>query len=141
MSGQILFISFLSVFPPLPPLNSNLPEFIYDENGRITGYKSKDGADTVHPFINGYISKFGTHIITSGINKIELNFQPDIIAILIGTMNLSLFYMNGTTYYSGGTFDFITSVNDGFTFDEARFNVDKDAGREMWYIASISQEE
>lgn len=29
---------------------SGLPEFIYDSSGKITGYKSKDGADTVFPF-------------------------------------------------------------------------------------------
>lgn len=27
------------------------PEFVYDSNGKITGYKT-GGADTVHPFIN-----------------------------------------------------------------------------------------
>lgn len=31
---------------------SALPEFIYDSGGKITGYKTKDGADTVFPFIS-----------------------------------------------------------------------------------------
>lgn len=36
-------------------LNNNLmsrPEWIIDENGKITGYKTQGGADTVFPFIN-----------------------------------------------------------------------------------------
>lgn len=37
-------------------LNNKLasqPEFVYDETGRITGYKTKGGADTVFPFSTG----------------------------------------------------------------------------------------
>ena len=34
-------------------LSNNLPQFIYDEEGKITGYKTKDGADTVFPFSGG----------------------------------------------------------------------------------------
>lgn len=39
----------------LSQLNNNLmsrPEWIIDENGKITGYKTQGGADTVFPFIN-----------------------------------------------------------------------------------------
>lgn len=38
------------------PLNSSLeshPTFQYDETGKITGYKTKAGADTVFPFSGG----------------------------------------------------------------------------------------
>lgn len=31
-------------------LNNNLPQFIYDSSGKITGYKTLGGADTVFPF-------------------------------------------------------------------------------------------
>lgn len=31
-------------------LNNNLPQFIYDSTGKITGYKTLGGADTVFPF-------------------------------------------------------------------------------------------
>ena len=39
-------------------LNSSLesqPDFIYDETGKITGYKTKAGADTVFPFKSGMV--------------------------------------------------------------------------------------
>lgn len=42
-------------------LNNNLnshPQFIYDETGSITGYKTVGGADTVFPFSNAEIIEF-----------------------------------------------------------------------------------
>lgn len=58
-------------------VNSSLesqPNFVYDSTGKITGYKTKAGADTVFPFSGGFN---GADIYMSGTNsgnlsKIEL---------------------------------------------------------------------
>lgn len=47
----------------LKEVNSSLkaqPNFIYDEDGKITGYQTKAGADTVFPFSSSHIIDLGT---------------------------------------------------------------------------------
>ena len=51
-ASRLRLISFILSFHS-SELNNNLnshPQFIYDDEGRITGYKTKAGADTVFPF-------------------------------------------------------------------------------------------
>ena len=55
---RLLVNSFLycSGYNPFTELYNDLaqqPEFIYDSTGKITGYKSPGGADTVFPFSSG----------------------------------------------------------------------------------------
>lgn len=52
-------------------INSSLesqPDFIYDETGKITGYKTKAGADTVFPFKSGNVkmSRVGSSNLVVG---------------------------------------------------------------------------
>lgn len=49
----------------LKEVNNSLeeqPQFVYDENGKITGYKTKVGADTVFPF-SSEITKIGWVVV------------------------------------------------------------------------------
>lgn len=65
-------------------LNNNLnshPQFIYDADGKITGYKTKAGADTVFPFNSPHLdiqtgsgtSKKPATITFTGIQKSEIH--------------------------------------------------------------------
>jgi hypothetical protein len=60
-------------------INSNIPKFIYDSNGKIIGYKSKDGADTVFPFKSAVlVSSIVLYIYSSG-RMPQGNYMPDAI--------------------------------------------------------------
>ncbi len=79
------------------------PAFIYDENGQITGYKTKVGADTVFPFSSGvsmakqdsgsYTTINAEQTITTNLNKI--NFLITWWANGAGT---ELVWLNGEPY-------------------------------------------
>lgn len=67
----IMFLTFLPFYQNIRLPNNSLeeqPQFVYDENGQITGYTTKiGGADTVFPFKNkdyvyAYFSNEGTDI-------------------------------------------------------------------------------
>lgn len=60
-------------------INSNIPNFIYDSNGKIIGYKSKDGADTVFPFKSSVlVSSIVLYIYSSG-RMPQGNYMPDAV--------------------------------------------------------------
>lgn len=78
-------------------LNNNLtshPQFIYDASGKITGYKTKGGADTVFPFKSyKYLLK-----------NITLSSSNKQIAILPDTGNkFELIYVVRGKYVAGQT--------------------------------------
>lgn len=57
------------------------PEFITDENGKITGYKTLGGADTVFPFSSFYLIANGTTTASPNGNIVNLtcNKKPRVI--------------------------------------------------------------
>lgn len=66
------------------------PEWVYDETGKITGYKTKAGADTEFPFSSGkYKTAQSTNITWSSVNNAgerNINFyikNPDLSYIII----------------------------------------------------------
>lgn len=61
---------------------NQLPEFIYDESGRITGYKGKGGADTVFPF-----SRTLNFRVTRGGNMNDGSLVPATVSIDITEYN------------------------------------------------------
>ncbi len=57
------------------------PTFVYDENGQITGYKTKVGADTVFPFSNSVSGEFIFVATSSNPQEINLGFRPSSLAL------------------------------------------------------------
>ena len=49
-------------------LNDKLPKFLYDKSGKITGYKTAGGADTVFPFSAANFALFSGSISVTGRN-------------------------------------------------------------------------
>ena len=66
-------------------LNSSLesqPNFVYDSTGKITGYKTKVGADTVFPFKSG-----GTVMLTI---PSQARYADQAATFIGGTLTLSI---------------------------------------------------
>lgn len=96
-------------------LNSSLesqPNFVYDSTGKITGYKTKAGADTVFPFSGGFN---GAGIYMSGTNsgnlsKIELASK--------GQYFYGFDYDNSTKKFTvlyDGTYSYMLSTTSSYT--------------------------
>lgn len=96
-------------------VNSSLqdqPTFEYDETGKITGYKTKVGADTVFPFSGGFN---GADIYMSGTNsgnlsKIELASK--------GQYFYGFDYDNSTKKFTvlyDGTYSYMLSTTSSYT--------------------------
>lgn len=96
-------------------LNSSLesqPNFVYDSTGKITGYKTKAGADTVFPFSGGFN---GADIYMSGTNsgnlsKIELASK--------GQYFYGFDYDNSTKKFTvlyDGTYSYMLSTTSSYT--------------------------
>lgn len=101
-------------------LNNNLtshPQFIYDASGKITGYKTKGGADTVFPFKSyKYLLK---NITLSSSNK-QITILPD-------TGNkFELIYVVRGKYVAGQT-----------NSDAANFFLAKDTSKLNSYLGSL----
>lgn len=96
-------------------INSSLesqPNFVYDSTGKITGYKTKVGADTVFPFSGGFN---GADIYMSGTNsgnlsKIELASK--------GQYFYGFDYDNSTKKFTvlyDGTYSYMLSTTSSYT--------------------------
>lgn len=96
-------------------INSSLesqPNFVYDSTGKITGYKTKVGADTVFPFSSGFN---GADIYMSGTNsgnlsKIELASK--------GQYFYGFDYDNSTKKFTvlyDGTYSYMLSTTSSYT--------------------------
>lgn len=96
-------------------VNSSLesqPNFVYDSTGKITGYKTKVGADTVFPFSGGFN---GADIYMSGTNsgnlsKIELASK--------GQYFYGFDYDNSTKKFTvlyDGTYSYMLSTTSSYT--------------------------
>ena len=60
--------------------NSSLqdqPTFEYDETGKITGYKTKVGADTVFPFKSGFIIPYAAGSRDANTNVLDLRLNVE----------------------------------------------------------------
>ena len=70
------------------------PEFVYDANGKITGYKTPGGADTVFPFHSSIrcVQKSAKLSQTSYVN-INCGFSPNYIIIAIKWSNETQFML------------------------------------------------
>lgn len=88
------------------------PNFVYDSTGKITGYKTKVGADTVFPFSGGFN---GADIYMSGTNsgnlsKIELASK--------GQYFYGFDYDNSTKKFTvlyDGTYSYMLSTTSSYT--------------------------
>ena len=88
------------------------PNFVYDSTGKITGYKTKAGADTVFPFSGGFN---GADIYMSGTNsgnlsKIELASK--------GQYFYGFDYDNSTKKFTvlyDGTYSYMLSTTSSYT--------------------------
>lgn len=88
------------------------PNFVYDSTGKITGYKTKVGADTVFPFSGGFN---GAEIYMSGTNsgnlsKIELASK--------GQYFYGFDYDNSTKKFTvlyDGTYSYMLSTTSSYT--------------------------
>ena len=86
------------------------PEWIRDSTGKITGYKTPGGADTVFPFKTNYRITF---TVTTGLNRSHRQTSTGTLTIIDGVANISYgggtsqsVNLNGATAY--GTTDGIT---------------------------------
>lgn len=117
------------------PLNNKLaeqPEWIQDGTGKITGYKTPGGADTVFPFSSYKVQK-GSVTVASNKNRVTVNTQSKVIAVLFtssgGTCNSP--YWDGhqlcDNSYSHGAIiasnrmsvDFVSNQSSPWTFNYA----------------------
>ena len=78
-------------------LNNNLnaqPQFIYDANGQITGYKTKAGADTVFPFSKseyiGMSAPVGSEMPSSNTVCMLADYNSDIVTYDASTGKMKL---------------------------------------------------
>lgn len=62
MSCNKLFYNYIFAFIQLNNDLAQQPEFVYDSTGKITGYKTPGGADTVFPFSSGNAIYLGTAV-------------------------------------------------------------------------------
>ena len=83
------------------------PEWIKDSTGKITGYKTPGGADTVFPFKTNYRITF---TVTTGLNRSHRQTSTGTLTIIDGVANISYaggssqaVNLNGATAY--GTTD------------------------------------
>lgn len=86
------------------------PDFVYDETGKITGYKTKAGADTVFPFKSGYtvsdLKTFTSGTLKSAQTWVDTGFSGDVNKI-IATYGQFSGTVNGNTRsaYGANVFD------------------------------------
>ena len=99
-------------------LNSSLvsqPIFQYDETGKITGYKTKAGADTVFPFSSGsnYIKIEVEHNPNTGLTISEQIGKSSSLIKVATIPNINTSYKTGLCTYKRGT----NSTTDTITFN------------------------
>lgn len=99
-------------------LNSSLvsqPIFQYDETGKITGYKTKAGADTVFPFSSGsnYIKIEVEHNPNTGLTISEQIGKSSSLIKVTTIPNINTSYKTGLCTYKRGT----DSTTDTITFN------------------------
>lgn len=95
-------------------LNSNLGGFtpIIDSTGKITGYKTKVGADTVFPFSNNQSQVITINPFSSLSKTIELDFEPSYVAIFTTReTGYPTIYNNGYILTTNQTVCKIDSIN------------------------------
>lgn len=103
------------------------PEWITDSTGKITGYKTQGGADTVFPFNPiRYIEKY----LRAGTNTINLEFRPKNKIFCVSNYGVQSAYYdvktgsinNGTTSGAGIAFS-ITTVNNDTVILQVKNNI------------------
>ena len=99
-------------------VNSSLesqPDFVYDSTGKITGYKTKVGADTVFPFSSGsnYIKIEVEHNPNTGLTISEQIGKSSSLIKVATIPNINTSYKTGLCTYKRGT----NSTTDTITFN------------------------
>lgn len=102
----------------LKEVNSSLesqPDFVYDSTGKITGYKTKVGADTVFPFSSGsnYIKIEVEHNPNTGLTISEQIGKSSSLIKVATIPNINTSYKTGLCTYKRGT----NSTTDTITFN------------------------
>lgn len=102
----------------LHKVNSSLqdqPDFVYDSTGKITGYKTKVGADTVFPFSSGsnYIKIEVEHNPNTGLTISEQIGKSSSLINVATIPNINTSYKTGLCTYKRGT----NSTTDTITFN------------------------
>ena len=126
--GNVTSKGFLTDALAVKELNTNVNELnnslggftpIIDSTGKITGYKTKVGADTVFPFSS---LKYGTFDIPSYTETQSINcgFKPKSVIVICNTTYNMLCYKSDAIdriYFAGAaTSSGITLTNTGFDF-------------------------
>lgn len=75
-----------------------MPEWLQDGTGKITGYKTLGGADTVFPFSSYKVQK-GSAYVASNKDHFTLNTQSKVIAVLLTSASTT--GHNNAPYWDG----------------------------------------
>ncbi|MCI8522147.1 MAG: hypothetical protein HFI62_02965 [Lachnospiraceae bacterium] len=106
--------------PVVAELNDKLagqPEFLYDASGKITGYKTPGGADTVFPFTDTKtkgatfsLSEVGSSDPSGGSPTSYFPTFGKKVRVTVGAQQTSLFTHNGSGWVRYGGYGYVSNA-------------------------------
>ena len=106
--------------PVVAELNDKLagqPEFLYDASGKITGYKTPGGADTVFPFTDTKtkgatfsLSEVGSSDPSGGSPTSYFPTFGKKVRVTVGAKQTSLFTYNGSGWVRYGGYGYVSNA-------------------------------
>ncbi len=106
--------------PVVAELNDKLagqPEFLYDASGKITGYKTPGGADTVFPFTDTKtkgatfsLSEVGSSDPSGGSPTSYFPTFGKKVRVTVGAQQTSLFTYNGSGWVRYGGYGYVSNA-------------------------------
>lgn len=96
---------------------AGLPEFLYDTSGKITGYKTPGGADTVFPFTDTKtkgatfsLSEVGSSDPSGGSPTSYFPTFGKKVRVTVGAQQTSLFTHNGSGWVRYGGYGYVSNA-------------------------------